>query len=100
MRWFRALHIRERYIRAMMERQSDLEERLHRLETVAREMRERMEYLEASQERLLARFKGARGGRPANPPSNPLANIPHGDKTALRAALLNGKTPHRGDDDA
>lgn len=90
MSWFRALHIRERYIRAQHAHLADLEERAHRLEIANRKLHERMELLESSQDRLLARFKGDRGGRPRKTEEQaplPLEQVPFGDKAALRKAL-------------
>lgn len=88
--WFRALHIRERYIRAQQRHLQDLEERAHRLEIANRQLHERLELLESSQDRLLARFKGDRGGRPRKDQEQtplPLSEVPFGDKQALRKAL-------------
>lgn len=91
-----ALHMRQRYLAAQRELVQDMTERLHRLEIRHRELLERMELLEGQQERLLARWKGDRGGRPSKapePPQNPLDLVERGDKAALRTVL--GVVPGR-----
>ncbi len=89
--WFRALHIRKRYLSHLLERAGLAEERVHRLEIAVRQFTERLESLEGSQDRLWAKWKGGLGGRPPKAvpaPENPLDAIPRGDKDALRAQLL------------
>lgn len=83
------MHIRERYIRAMIGRAEEAEERLHRLEIAHQQLKERFDLLEEQSERLRGRLDGARGGRPPKQaaPSNDLSSIPVGDKVALRRAL-------------
>lgn len=81
--WFRALHIRQRYLAAQRELLVEMEARLHRLEIQKRELHERLELLEGGHERMLARWKGDRGGRPRKE-ENQLDMIPPGDKNALR----------------
>lgn len=91
--WFVALHIRQRYIVALLQRVAEAEERIHRLEIAQQQWIERLAVLESSQERLWAKWKGGRGGRPPKEPENPLADIPYGDKNALRAHLIPVATP-------
>ncbi len=86
--WFMALHIRKRYLQTLLERAGAAEERLHRLEIAQRQFTERQEILEGAQDRIWARWRGDRGGRPPKVPDDPLAAIPRGDKDALRAQLL------------
>jgi len=85
--WFRALHMRASYLKAHREQLVELLERLHRLEIANRHLVERQDLLEGSHERLMARWKGDRGGRPAKAvtPVTQLDMIPRGDKAALRA---------------
>jgi len=92
--WLKALTLRERYLRAHAESQRELLERLHRLEIAQKHLQESFDLLEASQERLMARWKGNQGGRPraGEPPQNPLDLIPRGDKAALRAVLIPKKS--------
>lgn len=92
--WIGALLIRKRYVGTMLLKLELADERIHRLEIAHRTYTERLEVLESSQDRLWAKWKGDRGGRPrgvsADP--DPLAAIPIGDKAALRAHLLPVKT--------
>lgn len=82
--WFRALHMRQRYLAQQRELVTEMAERLHRLEIARRELHERMELLESSQDKLMARFKGDRGGRPRKDEPSQLDMIPAGDKAGLR----------------
>jgi len=47
-----------------------------------------LEVLEGSQDRLWAKWKGGRGGRPPKETEDPIDSIPRGDKASLRAHLL------------
>jgi hypothetical protein len=85
--WIRALHIRSRHIARINFLLSEHEERLHRLEIAHRQLRDQFDLIDLQQEKLTARIKGDRGGRPPKD-GDPLAKIPHGDKRALRAVLL------------
>lgn len=82
----RALFIRERYIRQWVRERQDVGDRLHRLETQNREIKDRLDQQEELLERLRNRQSGARGGRPPKVPdaADPLQGIPPGDKAALR----------------
>lgn len=91
--WFRALHIRERYIRAQLLWQSDAQERLHRLEIRVRDLADLVDHLEQRLDRQRSRANGAKGGRPSGDPPKDLADIPLGDKAALRRRL--GVVPGR-----
>lgn len=87
--YFRALHIRARYIAGQAQWQNEAHERVKRLETQIRDLADQVEHLETRLDRRQAREKGALGGRP---PKN-VAEVPYGDKAALRKAL--GVVPGR-----
>jgi len=85
--WIRALHIRERYIRAWLAERDEVRETLHRLEIQERELRELIGALEDRLDRMHARRIGPAGGRPrkaADGDQLPLEAIPVGDKAGLR----------------
>jgi RNase adaptor protein for sRNA GlmZ degradation len=91
--WMTGLHIRERYVRGLLESVQELQERLHRLEIAHRELRDHFVLLDAQNEKLAGRLDGRRGGRPKSDQASSLDEIPHGDKAALRRSL--GVVPGR-----
>lgn len=85
--WFRALHIRERYLAKTAEVLNDHEERVHRLEIALRRAHEKIDDLASSVESTRQRQNAVKAGRPRKDVNQVslLEEIPHGDKAALRA---------------
>jgi len=97
--WYRALHIRERYLAKFAEIEREQDERLHRLEIAMRRAMEKIGDLEASVESTRQRQNAIRAGRPPKVrPGEQLAldAIPKGDKAALRAYFAQNPPPRDG----
>jgi hypothetical protein len=85
--WFRALHIRSRYVEQLAAWAQECEERVHRLEIAARQLREKLDDVETSTFATRQKLNAARAGRPRKDENGvtQLHSIPTGDKAALRA---------------
>lgn len=64
-----------------------LHQRVHRLEMALTQYSEAFAQLQGAHMKLRNQFHGAKGGRPVSSSETPIAEIPHGDKAALRRAL-------------
>ena len=71
----------------------NLHQRVHRLEMALHQYGEAFAALQGAHMKLRNQFHGAKGGRPPASGGGDMAQIPHGDKAALRRAL--GVVPGR-----
>jgi len=97
--WFRALHIRERYLAKFAEIEREQDERLHRLEIALRRAMEKIGDLEASVESTRQRQNAIRAGRPPKVQRGEqlaLDDIQRGDKAGLRAYFAANPPPRDG----
>ena len=70
-----------------------LHQRVHRLEMALGQYSEAFAALQGAHMKLRNQFHGAKGGRPVSERETGTANVPRGDKEALRRAL--GVVPGR-----
>lgn len=80
------LHISVRRASEVSQETPNLHQRVHRLETALLQFSEALATLQGHHVKLRNQFHGSKGGRPPGQPAS-VAEIPHGDKAALRRAL-------------